>query len=89
MEIMGSEDCTPSLAQAIRMKQLNQTGELNPDRILAILSQPKANQKEMLKLPMEQVRRFVPGADPEKTREFILKACEHYRKFLARQQEAR
>ena len=43
----------------------------------------------MLKLPMEQVRKFVPGADPEKTREFILKACEHYRKFLARQREAR
>lgn len=89
LEIMGSEDCTPSLSQAIRMKQLNQTGELNLDRILAILSQPKANQKEMLKLPMEQVRRFVPGADPEKTREFILKACEHYWKFLARQREAR
>lgn len=89
LEIMGSEDCTPSLSQAIRMKQLNQTGELNLDRILAILSQPKANQKEMLKLPMEQVRRFVPGADPEKAREFILKACEHYRKFLARQREAR
>lgn len=89
LEIMGSEDCTPSLSQAIRMKQLNQTGELNLDRILAILSQPKANQKEMLKLPMEQVRRFVPGADPEKTREFILKACEHYRKFLACQREAR
>ena len=89
LEIMESEDCTPSLSQAIRMKQLSRAGALSPDRILTILSQPKANQKEMLKLPMEQVRRFVPGADPEKTREFILKACEHYRKFLARQREAR
>ena len=89
LEIMESEDCTPSLSQAIRMKQLSQTGALSPDRILSILSQPKANQKEMLKLPMDQVRRFVPGADPEKTKDFILKACEHYQKFLARQREAR
>ena len=89
LEIMESEDCTPSLSQAIRMKQLSQAGALNPSRILTLLSQPKANQKEMLKLPMEQVRRFVPGADPEKTKDFILKACEHYQKFLARQRETR
>ena len=43
----------------------------------------------MLKPPMEQVRRFVPGADPEKTKDFILKACEYYQKVLARQREAR
>lgn len=41
----------------------------------------------MLKLPMEQVRRFVPGADPEKTKDFILKACEYYQKVLVHQRE--
>lgn len=56
---------------------------------MTILSRPKANQKEMLKLPMEQVHRFVLGVDPEKTNDFILKTCEHYQKFLARQREAR
>lgn len=71
------------------MRQLNKTGELNPDRILTILSRPKANQRDMLKLPMEQVHRFVLGVDPEKTNDFILKTCEHYQKFLARQRKAR
>ena len=54
---------------------------------IATLRKPRGRQ--MLKLPMEQVRRFVPSADPEKTKDFILKACEYYQKVLARQREAR
>ena len=56
---------------------------------MTILSRPKAIQKEMLKLPVEQVHRFVLGVDLEKTNDFILKTCEHYQKLLARQRKAR
>ena len=60
MSIIESEDCTPSLSQAIQMKKLSQAGELDIDRIFDILREPKANQKERISLDYGQLRRFFP-----------------------------
>lgn len=60
LETMESEDCTPSLSQAQQMKRLSQAGELDADRIFAMLTEQKPNQREKLKIPMERIRGFFP-----------------------------
>ncbi len=78
---MESEDCTPSLAQAIKMKQFSQEGRLNEDVILSILSEEKPNQKEQFKMPRERISKyFPPGTPAQKIEDTIIKALELYRK---------
>ena len=78
---MESEICTPSLAQAIKIKKFSQEGRLNDDVILSILSEEKPNQKEVYKLPKERLDKYFPrGTPPEKIEEIIFKALELYRK---------
>lgn len=78
---MESEVCTPSLAQAIKIKKFSQEGRLNDDVILSILSEEKPNQKEVYKLPKERLDKYFPkGTPPEKIEEIIFKALELYRK---------
>ena len=60
LETMESEDCTPSLSQAIALKQSSQTGNLTMDRIFAIMTQPKANQREKISFRTDEVRKFFP-----------------------------
>ena len=60
LETMESEDCTPSLSQAIQMKKLSQSGELNMDKIFEILREPKANQQEKISFRVEDLRRYFP-----------------------------
>ena len=78
-------DCTPSYAQAVEMKKRYQDGQLTTDNISEILSREKANQRETIKIPTEKLRKYAPNADAKQLEDFILKACEHYRKFLIRQ----
>ena len=59
-ETIESEDCTPSLSQAVRMKKLSQQGLLDDDKILEIMSEEKANQKERIKIPTEKLRKYFP-----------------------------
>ena len=87
IEAIESEDCTPSLSQAVRMKKLSQAGELDDGKILEIMTEEKANQKEMFKIPMERIQKFVPNANKKQIDDFVLKACEHYQKFLLRKKE--
>ena len=87
IEAIESEDCTPSLSQAVRMKKLSQEGTLDDAKILEIMSEEKANQKEMFKIPMERIQKFVPNASKKQIDDFVLKACEHYQKFLLRKKE--
>ena len=76
-----SEVCTPSLAQAIKIKKFSQEGRLNEDVMLSILSEEKPNQKEVYKLPKERIEKYFPkGTTLEKIEETILKALELYRK---------
>lgn len=60
MEIIESEDCTPSLSQAVRFKKLSQTKTLDEDKIYAIMSEEKANQKEKISFPYDEIRYFFP-----------------------------
>lgn len=82
IEIIESEDCTPSLSQAVRMKKLSQQGLLADDKILEIMSEEKANQKERIKIPTERVRKFFPKSySNTQIEEVIIKLCEaHYKR---------
>ncbi len=60
LETMESEDCTPSLSQAIALKQSSQTGNLTMDRIFTIMTQPKPNQREKISFRTDEVRKFFP-----------------------------
>ena len=76
------EDRTPSFSQAVRFKKLSQSNELDTEQIEAIMQEDKANQRETIKFPLEQLLQFSPRADKEELEEFVLKACEYYRKYL-------
>ena len=85
LEQMELNDCTPSLSQACRFKKMSQEDGLTPESIAEIMSEEKANQREMFKVPMERIRQYVPNANAKQAEDFVLKACEYYRKFLIRQ----
>ena len=85
LEQMELNDCTPSLSQACRFKKISQEDGLTPEVIAAVMSEEKANQREMFKVPMERIRQYIPNANAKQAEDFVLKACEHYRKFLIRQ----
>ena len=78
-------DCTPSYSQAWRMHKADREGLLTRDVIQFIMSEEKPNQRETVKIPTEKLREFAPDANPRQLEDFILKACEHYRKYLIRQ----
>ena len=81
LDTMFSEDCTPSHAQAIKMRKFSQEGKLNPDVILSIMQEEKPNQKEQIKIPKERISRyFAPGTPAQKIEDTIIKALDLYRK---------
>ena len=76
-----TEDCTPSHAQAIKMRQFSQNGRLNMDVILSIMQEEKPNQKEQFKMPKDRISKyFPPGTPTQKIEDTIVKALELYRK---------
>ena len=88
LETMESEDCTPSLSQAIQMKRLSQAGELDIDRIFDILREPKANQIEKISFRTEDLRKFFPKSySAARIQETILKLLVDYQKKRQRTQE--
>lgn len=85
---MQSEDCTPSLAQAQRMKKLSQDGRLNVDVIFSILTEEKPNQKEKFHIQSERIDRFFPKNFTEKQKEdLIVQLLESWYKKRQREQE--
>ena len=77
LDTMESEDCTPSLSQAVQMKKLSQSGELNMDRIFEILREPKANQQEKISFRVDDLRKFFPKSySAARIQERILKLLE-------------
>ena len=77
LETMESEDCTPSLSQAVQLKKLSQSGELNMDKIFEILREPKANQQEKISFRVEDLRKFFPKSySVARIQERILKLLE-------------
>ena len=76
-------DCTPSYSQAFRMHKADREGLLNKACVEGIMCEEKANQKEIIKVSAERLRAVLPkGMDSQKTEDFIIRACEHYRKYL-------
>ena len=74
---MESEDATPSLSQAQRMKKLSQMGRLDMDTIFAIMTEEKANQRETVKIGMDKLRKyFHRGTTPKQMEDFILRLLE-------------
>ena len=77
LETMESEDCTPSLSQAVQLKKLSQSGELNMDKIFEILREPKANQQEKISFRVDDLRKFFPKSySVARIQERILKLLE-------------
>jgi len=80
-DTMECEDCTPSLAQAIKMKNFAKEGRLTEDVIFSILSEEKPNQKEQFRMPKDRITKyFAPGTPAQKIEDTIVKALEMYRK---------
>ena len=80
-ELIEVEDCTPSHAQAIKMKDFSQAGKLNEDVMLSIMQEEKGNQVEQFKIPKERISKyFAPGTPAQKIEDTIIKALEMYRK---------
>ncbi len=85
LEQIEQNDCTPSLSQACRFKKISQAEGLTPEIIAEIMSEEKANQREMFKVPMKDICKFIPKGYEQQTKDFVMKACEHYYKYLIRQ----
>ena len=81
LDTMQLQDCTPSHAQAIKMRKFAEEGRLNEDVILSIMSEEKGNQKEQFRIPRERISKyFSPGASAKQIEDTIIKALELYRK---------
>ena len=80
-DTMECEDCTPSLAQAIKMKEFSRGGKLTEEVILSIMQEEKPNQREQFKMPKERISKyFAPGTPAQKIEDTIIKALELYRR---------
>ena len=88
LEQCEQNDCTPSYSQAFRMHKADREGLLTKAVIQNIMCEEKANQKETIKVSAERLRAVLPkGMDSQKTEDFIIRACEHYRRYLIRQRD--
>lgn len=89
-QTMCSEDCTPSLSQALRMKQLSQRGELTMDKMFSILQEVKPNQRQTYHINQSRIASYIPkGYTVQQTEDYIVKAVEYYTRFRQRQQHVR
>lgn len=80
-DTMELEDCTPSHAQAIKMRKFAEAGKLNEEVILSIMTEEKPNQVEQFKIPKKRIDKyFSPGTTPKQIEDTIIKALELYRK---------
>lgn len=87
-DLMQSEDCTPSLSQAIRMKKLSQQVKLTPEVMFAILTEEKPNQKEQVRIKTESLRKYFPKSySAEQMEQAILKLLESQYRAKHRGQE--
>lgn len=88
LDAMQIMDATPSLAQAIKLKQFSQNGKLNANVIESIMCEEKPNQREKISIRTDKVRQYIPDSvPPEKTNEYILSALQWYQKYQERKRE--
>ena len=89
-DFMQSEDCTPSLSQAVRMKKLSQFAGLTPERIFEIMSEEKANQKERVRFEVSAIRKYFPSSyTPAQMEQSILKMLDEQYKRRLRDRDER
>ena len=75
-------DCTPSHAQAIRMRKFSEEGKLSDAVIESIMQEEKPNQKEKIHIPFVQLRKYIPETvSYDDTRDYIMQALEFYQKY--------
>ena len=85
LETIEYEDATPSLAQAIKMREFSKAGKLNADVILSIMCEQKPNQKEKISFQTERLKPYLPrNISPKQTEEYIMKALEYYQRYRER-----
>ena len=85
LETMESEDCTPSLSQAMTLKAASQARELNMDRIFDIMTQPKPNQQERIRFDVSDIRKFFPQSyTTAKIQKTIYQLLENYQRTWKR-----
>lgn len=88
LETIGYEDATPSLAQAIKMREFSKARKLNADVILSIMCEQKPNQKEKISFHTEKLKPYLPkNISPKQTEEYIMKALEYYQRYRERMKE--
>ena len=79
LDSISSEQSTPSLAQALKMKEFSQNGRLNADVILSIMCEQKPNQKEKISFQSERLKPFIPkNFTAKQTEDYVIKALEYY-----------
>ena len=87
-ETIQYDDCTPSLAQALKMREFSKNSRLNGDVILSIMSEEKPNQREKLSFSADRLRPYIPkGYDRKQTEDYICKALEYYQRYRERQKD--
>lgn len=90
LDVINMNDCTPSHAQSIRLKKMSQDGLLTADAIYAILSEEKPNQREQIKLPRDELRKYFPqNYSDEQIKRDILKGLELLKRQRERNRDAR
>lgn len=88
LDSINSEQSTPSLAQALKMKEFSQHGRLNADVILSIMCEQKPNQKEKISFQSERLKPFIPkNFTAKQTEDYVIKALEYYHRYQLRQKE--
>ena len=90
LEAMAMTDCTPTHAQAIRLRAFSRDGNLGPHVIENVMNEEKPNQKEKISLRYDAARKYIPSSVPyDKTGEYIMKALEFYHRHQERQRSSR
>ena len=88
LDSISSEQSTPSLAQALKMKEFSQNGRLNADVILSIMCEQKPNQREKISFQSERLKPFIPkNFTAKQTEDYVIKALEYYHRYQVRQKE--
>ena len=88
VDMIDETEAFPSHDQAIRMRKAYEAGELDYDGVCKIMQEVKPNQKPIIKIPLERIEKVIPKRfDSKQTEDYIVKALEHYKKYLDRQRE--
>lgn len=88
LESISYQDATPSLAQAIKMRQFSKEGKLSEEVIESIMCEEKPNQREKISFRADRLRQYIPASVPPKeTEEYVLKALEYYQRYRERQKQ--